>query len=169
MWISLILILSNVECEIFLKLVYLQTWITFWIAKNVHYLLMHFQSFINSLNSCLKICIISPVFDHNAKHLFPRNYHTSNCILFYFHQSLFDIDHVTWSKETKQKTDLRYQKIGEPNSHNKSVLLLPTFLAYNWQEANKSEKKEETLLTYYTRCKMCISRHYSRCWSRLWS
>ena len=32
-----------------------------------------------------------------------------------------------------QKTDLRYRKIGEPNSHNKSVLLLPTSLAYNWQ------------------------------------
>ena len=45
-------------------------------------------------------------------------------------------------REGKQKTDLRYRKIGEPNSHNKIVLLLPTSLAYNWQEANKSEKKK---------------------------
>ena len=123
-------------------------------------------------------------------------------------------------REGKQKTDLRYRKIGEPNSHNKSVLLLPTSLAYNWQhglrtpgeeiaftarpkinsqsqifrysqhvfclphrpnfsdifdlclhwvsvvrdwqEANKSkEKRRDT--TYNTRCKMCISRHNSRC------
>ena len=57
-------------------------------------------------------------------------------------------------REGKQKTDLRYRKIGEPNSHNKSVLLLPTSLAYNWQprsstskKQTKAKKKEETLLT----------------------
>ena len=45
-------------------------------------------------------------------------------------------------REGKQKTDLRYRKIGEPNSHNKSVLLLPTSLAYNWQHGLRTPGEE---------------------------
>jgi hypothetical protein len=48
-------------------------------------------------------------------------------------------------REGKQKTDLRYRKIGEPNSHNKIVLLLPTSLAYNWQHGLRTSGEEIAL------------------------